>query len=247
MQNIINNLDDWNKKTLIAELVAFNDKTVDEYNEACEIVENNQAYIAEIESKNTDCMAALAKQHEALIMLKKNKDTLLNRTTIAQNKCDSLEHQLSVLRKESKAQREQIKRNKAAIKQRDAKLSKLEKFKGKKEDTVKPMKTVYLRDTHVLQVYPSRIEGKFGDQVVLLYSPMNGCYVTCYLDENNELSHSSFINDDSKASERTIALINNNTMQIPDDVKEFAAVWLYRVNVKQKRTLMTSDLQLTKI
>ena len=249
MQELINKINsgELSNKQIIEELVVFNDKTVDEYNEACDIIENSRAHLEELEKTNAEYEHTLKMQHEALLKLKTNQDLIKNKTTIYKNKAESLEHQLSVMRKENKSQREQIKRNKAAIKQRDAKLAKLEKFKGKKEDTVKPMKTVYMRDNHILQVYPSRIEGKFGDQVVLLYSPMNGCYITCFLGENNELTHSSFINSDSTASERTKTLIKNNTMQIPDDVKDFAVSWLYRINIKQKMILAPSDLKLTKI
>jgi hypothetical protein len=238
MQTIINEIAE--------KLSAYESKAVDEYNEVIDALEDRNTKLQE----QSD---VLEKQHQALKVIDRDTKKLAEvneqlKKQIVNEKLanSSLKHMLDVAKKELKSLKSQVKRNKAAMKAKDAKLAKLEKFKGKTEDEITPLQTIYSTENDILQIYPQQlelgIEGKKRKQVALLYTDRKGCFITCCLDNDNEVAFSSFINHGADIAERTRALINKNTMQVPNCVAEFAQQWLYRVNVIQKMKIERIDL-----
>ncbi len=250
MQNIINKIQsgEITNSQLLTELVNYDNKSSDEYNEIVGILESRDKSIAELEH-------VASKQHEAMLtqrsneeIYKKNQIDLKKQSIAYQQKNQQLEHQLSVVKKEQKKQREQIKRNKSAMAQRDARIKKLEK--QSKQDArgakLHPLTTIYSKGESVLQVYPQPLElgidGKQSKQIALLYTNRKGCFVTAFLDNNHEVAFSSFVNQDAEIADRTRALIQKNTMQVPNEVAEFCQTWLYRVNIINKMSLNEMDM-----
>ena len=251
MQNIINKIQsgDITNNQLLQDLTVYNDKVVDEFDEVMDALDD-------INSKLEEQNYILEKQNEALQVQEKNKAVLLKneedlkkQSVLFQQKAANLEHQLKVTRKELKTSKEQIKRNKAGIAQRDAKIKKLEsKSKGKviTDETLQPLTTVYSKDEDVLLIWPSQLElgvnGKKSKQTALLFTDRQGCYVTCFLDENNEVGFSTPIRNDAEISDRTKLIIQKNCLQVSNETAEFAQDWLYRVNVIQKGIIKPIDL-----
>lgn len=244
MQNTINEI--------AAILSAHESKSVDEYNSICDVVEARDSTIEKLEQSLAEQSNILVKQHDALLVQDKNKSTLLlnqdslkHQLVSLQLSNKTLEHQIKVLKKEAKAAKEQITRNKAALKVRDSKISKLEKKKPN-TDGIQPLVTIYSKGSDVLLIYPSKltlgVNGVKQEQTVLLYTNRCGAFVTAFLDNDNEVAFSSFINKESEIADRTKALINKNTMQVSDEAAKFAQDWLIRVNLVQKQVINPVDM-----
>ena len=111
---------------------------------------------------------------------------------------------------------------------------------------LQPLTTVYTKGEEVLLIWPSQLElgvnGTKSKQTVLLYTDREGCYTTCFLDENNEVGFTTPIRNNAEISEQTRKLINKNCMQISEECKDFAQSWLYRLNVIQKGTIKPIDM-----
>ncbi len=249
MQNILELIQsgDITTNKLLQSLVQHEDKQVEEFNEVITTLEERDTQLQE----HSDI---LAKQHEALLKQEKDKKTLianeqdLKRQSVSfQQENKTLRHQLEVAKKEAKATKEQTKRNKAAMKVKDQKIAAFGKKKAPAQDgQLHPLNTVYCVGESVLLIYPQPLElgidGTKSKQITLLYTNRKGCFLTTYLDNENNVAFSHFINEDADISDRTRKLIIKNTLGIPDDVAEFAQSWLYRVNIVQKMNLEPLDL-----
>ena len=225
-------------------LTFANDQT-DEYNGIMDIVD----------SKNNDIQDkdnVLANQHKARLVQQEHERKILdankllnNQSRIYDNENKALKHQLDVLKKEAKTQKEQTKRNQKSIKAKEARIAKLEK--GNKSDLqLQQLTTVYHKGNDQLIIWPRSMKiGIVGDeweQTVLLYTNSRGCFVTLFLDRENEAHCSTFMNDFSGTKDQTRKLINKNTMQVPEEVAEFAKNWMYKVNVMNDGKLEPIDL-----
>ena len=251
MQNIINKIQsgDISQNFLIDALIQHENKTVDEFNEVMDALDDRNN---KIEEQNH----ILKTQHEALLKQDKdkkifiaNQDDLKKQSVLFQQKAANLEHQLKVARKELKTSKEQIKRNKKSMLAKDAKIKKLEgksKSKAITDETLQPLTTVYSKGEDILLIWPNQLElgvnGNKTQQTVLLFTDRQGCYVTCFLDENNEVGFSTPIRNDAEISDRTKLIIQKNCLQVSNETAEFAQDWLYRVNVIQKGVIKPIDL-----
>ena len=249
MQNIIDKIQtgDISNNQLLQQLTTYNDKTVDEFNE---VVDKVEELSDSLESQNN----ILVKQHAALLkqdndkkIFQANEESLKKQSVAYQLENQTLKRQIVIMKKDTKAIKEQVTRLKASSKLRDSKIKKLEKAKASKKDTkMDALDTIYCKNQDVLVVYPAKLLLGFEDskqqQVVLLYTDRKGCFVTCFLNSDNEAAFSSFIDEDAGISDQTRKLINKNTLQVPDDVAEFAQQWLYRINVIQKMEINAIDL-----
>ena len=157
------------------------------------------------------------------------------------------DHELTVLKKEKKALKEQVKRLQAANKAKEAKLSKQTESKGINQSEL-PWFTVWERDDEVLIPCPKKLtmgtpDGKkdFGSQVTLMYSDKSGTYLTAILDDNNEVMFSSPVLFSDDTPERTKKICEKFTMKPSDEAREFCREWLYRINVVQKGIVKKSD------
>lgn len=257
MQDIINKIQsgDITDNQLLKALTDYENKTVDEYNEIVDAVEAQNNVIDQQAAEIKRGAEVLEKQHLALLKTEENKkiflaneESLKKQSIQFQVECKNLKHQISVLKKETKAQKEQTKRNKQALKVRDEKIKRLEKSKGNKfaTDKLQELNCIYSKGKDVLLIYPSLltadIDGVRKRQVSLLYTNRNGCFVTAFLDKDNKVCFSHFINDDADISERTRSLINKNTMRVSSEAAEFAENWLYRVNVVNGGLVDSLDL-----
>lgn len=251
MQNIINKIQsgDISQNFLIDALIQHENKSVDEFNEVMDALDDRNSKLEEqnyiLEKQNE----ALQVQEKNKAVLLKNEDDLKKQSVLFQQKAANLEHQLKVARKELKASKEQIKRNKKSMTAKDARIKRLERQgKGKviTDETLQPLTTVYSKDEDVLLIWPSQLElgvnGKKSKQTALLFTDRQGCYVTCFLDENNEVGFSTPIRNDAEISDRTKLIIQKNCIQVSNETAEFAQDWLYRVNVIQNGVIKPIDL-----
>ena len=240
---------------LLKALSDYDEKTVNEYDEAVTQIELRDTEIAVHEEKAREIEHVLKSQHEALLKTQDdkkiflaNEDSLKKQSVAFQIEAKTLEHKLSVLKKEAKASKEQTIRNKKAIAARDVQIKKLEKaVPSKKENAKMPeLNCIYSKGKDVLLVYPSKltlgINGVKTDQAVLLFTNREGCFVTAFLDENQEVAYSDFIDDDAKVSDQTKRLIKKNCMKVSEGANSFAQSWLYKVNVMQKSVVEPIDL-----
>ena len=129
MKNIIELIQsgDITNNKILQLLLEYNNKNVDEFNES---LERNDSLAAELESAKF----TLNKQHEALLKQDSNEKILkanqldyerANKQMIGL--CKVADHKLAVEKKEHKAAKEQIKRNKAAATLKDKKIAALNK------------------------------------------------------------------------------------------------------------------------
>jgi len=248
MENILKAIQsgDMTDNKLLELLVKHEDKNVDDYNEIHDtLILRDKAL--------TEQSAILKKQHEALLkqdgdkkIFQANEQSLKTQSIAFQVENENLKHQLSVMKKEAKASKEQIKRNKAAIAQRDAKLKKASKPTKETGIKLHELNTIYCKGEDVLLIYPTKLTLGIDDvkqeQIALLYTNRKGCFTTAFLDNNDEVAFSTFIDDKAEISEQTRKLINKNCMQISDDAAEFAQQFLYRVNRVQNMKLNQFDL-----
>jgi hypothetical protein len=261
MQNIINDI--------TAKLAAYENNQVDEYNEVVAALEESESRVAqyavtmleqnELIKKQVAQIAdkdnVLEVQHKAILVQDKNKNALvahdskLKKQAVAfQLENKSIKNQLEVNKKKLKSLKEQIKRSENAIQARDIKIKNLEsRVKHSKSGDLGQLTTVYSKGNDVLLVYPSKLTigtdaGK-KEQVVLLYTNREGCFVTCVLGENNELNCSTFIDNNADISDRTKSTINRYTMSITSEAEAFAKEWMHRVNVTQKMQLHPADIK----
>jgi len=150
------------------------------------------------------------------------------------------------MKKEAKASKEQIKRNKSALAQRDAKLKKLGKLTKESGIKLHELNTVYCKGDDVLLIYPTKltlgIDGVKQEQIALLYTDRKGCYTTAFLNNDDKVAFTTFISDTADISDQTRKLINKNCMSVSDDAAEFAQQWLYRVNRAQNMKLNAFDI-----
>lgn len=248
MQNIIDMIQngDITNNQLLQKLTTL-------HNDNCDEVDGLQTLLSLKDKALEEQSYILVKQNEALQVQDKNKSTLLlNEQSLKQQsvsfqlECKNLKHKLNVLTNEAKAAREQTKRNKAAIKLRDDKIARLEKAKSEDVNLLGSLATVYSKGDDVLLIYPARltvgVDGKRQEQAVLLYSNREGCFVTCFLDNDDEVACSTFINNDAPIKEQTRALINKHTMSMSDEAAVFAQSWLYRVNRVQGMKINKIDM-----
>jgi hypothetical protein len=248
MQNIINAIQsgDITNNKLLQDLTIYNDKVVDEFDEVMDALENRNTSLDEQSH-------VLKKQHEALLkqdsdkkIFLKNEDDLKKQSIAFQVENKNLKHQLSVMKKEAKASKEQIKRNKAALAVRDSKLKKVNSHTKETGIKLHELNTIYCKGEDVLLIYPTKltlgIDGVKQEQIALLYTDRKGCFTTAFLDNNDEVSFSTFISDKADISDQTRKLINKNCMNISDDAAEFAQQFLYRVNRVQNMKLNQFDL-----
>lgn len=250
MQEIINKIQNGEitDNQLLQALSSYNDQQVDEYNEIVELMEKQSQKLEEQGH-------ALETQHQALLKTREdrriyiaNEESLKKQSVAFQIENKKLEHQISVLRKEAKTAKEQIKRNKSAIAARDAKIKKLEKSNPSNKETTKmgELNCVYSKGKDVLLVYPSLltlgVDGEKKEQVSLLYTDRSGSFITAFLDNNNEVAFSHFINQDAEISDRTRSLIHKNCIKISEEAGKFAETWLYKVNVMQNKVIQPIDL-----
>ena len=248
MQKIINAIQsgDITNNKLLQELTVYNDKVVDEFNEVMKALEDRNTSLE-------DQTHVLKKQHEALVkqdsdkkIFVANEESLKKQSVAFQLENKGLKHQIAVLKKEAKAQREQVKRNQAANKAKDAKIKRLGKQQGGDDSKLQPLTTVYSNESEVLLIWPSQLElgvnGKKSKQTVLLFTDREGCYVTCFLDENQEVGFTTPIKNDAVISDQTRKLIQKNCMNMSDECAEFAQAWLYRLNIIQKGVIKPVDM-----
>jgi len=238
MQNIINEITE--------KLAEYESKSVDDYNEIHDtLLLRDKALAEQYEVLEKQHLALLKQDADKKIFLK-NEGDLKNQSIAFQVENKNLKHQLAVMKKEAKASKEQIKRNKAALAQRDAKLKKVSK--PIKEGGIKlhELNTIYCKGEDVLLIYPSKltlgIDGVKQEQIALLYTDRKGCFTTAFLNNDDEVAFSTFIDDKADISEQTKKLINKNCMKISDESAEFAQQWLYRVNRVQNMNLNQFDL-----
>lgn len=249
MQNIIEKIQngDITDNELLTAIVANENKHVDEYNNVSTLLGlrdeeiTNQNYTLLMQDK------AIRKQVDNETIFKKNQTDIKKQSVAFQLENKTLKHQLAVLKKEAKATKEQTKRNKASNNALTAKIERLQKSKPKTDKTaLHEMACVYSKGRDVLLVYPAKlelgIEDKRQDQVVLLYTDRKGCFVTVFLDNEDEVSCSSYINDDANVADRTKVLIRKNSMTISKEAAEFAQTWLIRVNRMQNMQIQPIDL-----
>lgn len=251
MQNIIEKIQsgDITNNQLLKSLTTYENKTVDEYNEVIEALEDRNTKLDE------QCHV-LEKQHQAIQKQQSNEKTLIK--NVDDLKKQSVAFQLSnktnektiaVLRKEAKAAKEQQKRNLAAAKIKDSKIKKLESELAKVKATgnqLGALHNIYDKGDDVLLVYPTKltlgVDGQRKEQACLLYTNRLGAFVTVFLDNDNEVAFSAFVNDRDSVNERTLAQIDKHCMKPSPDAAAFAEQWLIRINIQQKGVIRPVDL-----
>lgn len=114
------------------------------------------------------------------------------------------------------------------------------------ENKLGRLTTVYHMGNDMLQIYPQRrnvnMQGKASEQIFLMYSNGNGCYLSGFLGADNQAVFSSFINDGHTFTDLQLSKVRDNTMSVPVSVRMFATKWLYRVNRVAKAKLKPTDL-----
>ena len=238
MQNIINEITE--------KLAEYESKSVDDYNDIHDtLLLRDKALAEQYEVLEKQHLALLKQDADKKIFLK-NEGDLKNQSIAFQVENKNLKHQLAVMKKEAKASKEQIKRNKAALAQRDAKLKKVSKPTKESGIKLHELNTIYCKGEDVLLIYPSKltlgIDGVKQEQIALLYTDRKGCFTTAFLNNDDEVAFSTFIDDKADISEQTKKLINKNCMKISDEAAEFAQQFLYRVNRVQNMNLNQFDL-----
>lgn len=271
MQNIINLIEsgDITNNDLLTKLIEYENEQVNDYNK---LIDKNH----ELQQSVDDIQHTLEMQHEALLLQDENEkilranekdfeaanksltagikaleDKAMQAIAIAKERktaAETAEHQLKVARKEIKAFKEQVKRNKAAMSVRDAKLAKLEKQATEHRKSAKTMgELVQIAsiENEQLLMFPTRqiVNGK--RQSVLLYTNGSGCYLTAHL-VDGQPAFSNFINKDCNLAERTKQMIINNCMDASPRIQEISAQWLYKVNIMQNCDVKLDDMQLIK-
>ena len=210
MQNIIDKIlsGELSQKQLIEELVAFNESTVNEYNEACEVVENNQMAINKLE--------ATGRQRED------NIKTIEKNALLAVDYARTLESDNAILKqsnKEAKALKAENKKLKAQTK-RQAESNKKATARGEsltkqfvalnKEISVLKSDRARLRLTghkeigkYAFSIFPTKVHPGVSDErkIVLLAHDTNGCFKSVTF-ENGEVhqarSHAFKFNQEQK-------------------------------------------------
>ena len=228
-------------------LIEHENKSVNDYNNIFDENETLRSTIKELEHIVTTQHEAILKQTHTESTLKKVSESSLKQATAAILKLSETNHKLSVSKKDDKAKKEQVVRLKASNKVLESKVKRLEKKKpSTQNDKLQPLTTVYCKGDDVLLVFPSLLEfgvdGEKKKQATLLYTNKTGCFVTCFLKNDNEVSFSTPINDKSEISQQTRNLIEKNCMSIPNEAADFAQSWLYRVNIQQGTTINPIDL-----
>jgi hypothetical protein len=210
MQSIINKIlsGELSQKDLISELVTFNDDTLNEYDAACDVVENNQKAITKLEAD--------ARQREG------NIKTIEKNALLAVDYARTLESDNTILKqnnKEAKALKAENKKLKAQTK-RQAESNKKATARGEsltkqfvslnKEISVLKSDRARLRLTghkeigkYAFSVFPTKVHPGVSDErkIVLLAHDTKGCFksVTC---ENGEIhqarSHAFKFNKEQK-------------------------------------------------
>jgi hypothetical protein len=247
MENILKAIQsgDITDDKLLELLVKNENKNVDDYNEIHDTLLLRDKALNEQSSILEKQHLALLKQDADKKIFIENEGSLKAQSIGFQVENKNLKHQLAVMKKEAKASKEQIKRNKAAIAQRDAKLKKASKPAKESGIKLHELNTVYCKGEDVLLIYPSKltigVDGVKQEQIALLYTNRKGCFITAFLNNDDEVAFSTFIDDKADISEQTKKLINKNCMNISDDAAEFAQQFLYRVNRVQNMKLNAFD------
>ena len=250
MQNIINQIQsgDINTNQLLQQLTTYESKAVDDFNES---LDRNDAIAKELESAHY----TLKKQHEAILKQVDNEEIYKDNQAYYQSvnkamidSCKVSDHKLSVEKKEHKAAKEQIKRNKAAATMKDKKIDaltkQLDKLKTNQKSMGELVQIAHIEDEQLL-MFPTRqiVNGKRS--AVLLYTNGNGCYLTGHL-VGEKAAFSTFIKRDSKLADKTKIMIENNSMKPSERIEEIAGKWLYKINVMQNCDIKAEDLTLIK-
>ena len=117
-------------KNFMAEMVDHENQHVDEFNQIFDENEELHCKVETLEKWKKDASKTLDAQHKALKVIDGREALLkkeVSKLSLIANKSSNLEHELKVLRKESKAQKDQIKRLKSAGVEKDKRIKRLEK------------------------------------------------------------------------------------------------------------------------
>ena len=255
------NIDD-----IIKELIDLNNNHVDEFNQLADTCELQQRELIDLNKWKSDSVKTLEAQHKAIEVQQQRESKLkaeANMLAIKANNASTLEHELKVLRKESKAQKEQVKRLKAANVEKEKKIKRLEKSsvatvtKGivSKQGFIDnpDLGAIYTLFTNnanngeIVQLYPHsltmREQGKEFKGYVLLHTDNTGAFTTVVMNSEHEVDCVVPIRFDDDTPERTKNLCQKFVKGISEEAKVFCQQWLYRVNVIQKGKLKINDLE----
>lgn len=232
---------------ITAQLVEHENKSVEEFNAVFDENETLRKSLSDAEHVLMVQNEAITKQAKSESNLKLSLDDLKKQSVAFQLENKTLMHQIIAMRKEARAQREQVKRNKAANTTLKARVERLQKTKAADgTNTISNLTCIYSVGDDALFVFPNPltigVDGTVDKQVILLYTNHSGCFVSVFLDSNDEVGASTFINKDSDIADRTKELIKKNTMQISDTAAEYAEQWLIRVNRHQRGRVNDIDL-----
>ena len=257
MQEIIDGIQsgDLNNNQILQLLVKYEEKSVTEFNEACDAVEKAEQDKTDLSEELTMAMKVIKDQASAMDSARPKFNKLAGQLKVSQNSISAQELTIKTLRKENKNLREQVKRVKASGASDKKKVERMEKMlRVKNKEAVRKtpialgqLRTVYNFDNEVLQVYPSYVSCSIGDDdiltdiITLLYTQHNGCFVMVSL-HRGEAVFSTFLNPDNTLSDRYIKSFRNNSMSPSKAVRDHATEWLLRVNIHQKTQVKENDL-----
>lgn len=195
--------------------------------------ENNDVKLILVDAeKLAEKHTGLASNYQSLVSQKETTDKLLKvaNKDLKQAKQNASKHKAS----------------NASLLKRNERLTKEAKAeRAKRVVDIPQLNTVFEIENEVLIVYPQIHKMNNGtkmvEQAVLLYTDMRGCFLTAYLDENNEAVFSSPMRPND-LSERTIATYRKHSISPSQEAQDFATKWLYRVNIQQKTKVERIDL-----
>ncbi len=251
---------------IISELVNLNNSHVDEFNQLADTCELQQRELVDLNKWKADSLKTLDAQHKAIEIQQQREQKLKaesNMLSIKAGKSESLEHELKVLRKESKTQKEQVKRLKAASVEKEKKIKRLEKssiggaIKGavSKQGFINnpdlgAIYTLFTNNSNngeIIQLYPHSLTMRESDKefkgYVLLHTDNSGAFTTVILNSDHESECVVPIRFSEDTPERTKNLCQKFVTMISPQAAEFCQQWLYRVNVIQQGKLNVSDLE----
>lgn len=251
---------------IVKELVDLNNHHVDEFNQLADTCELQQRELIDLNKWKSDSVKTLEAQHKAIEIQQQRESKLkaeANMLAIKANNTSALEHELRVLRKESKAQKEQVKRLKAANVEKEKKIKRLEKnsvttvAKGvvSKQGFIDnpdlgAIYTLFTNNSNngeIIQLYPHSLTmreyGKEFKGYVLLHTDNSGAFTTVMLNSDHETECIVPIKFAEDTPERTKNLCQKFVTMISPQAAEFCQQWLYRVNVIQKGKLKINDLE----
>ena len=244
---------------LIQGVIDLRNQDVTEFNELHLHAEKLQSENDELRSKQSETDLVMASQHEALEVAHANNKVIGELNLKVSELSDSLlitkrslatsQSELAKLTTENKRLEKLLNKAKETNKTKQTKIDRLIKTKNvSPEGDVRlgRLPVVYQVGRDSLSVFPERrtitVDGVSENQIFLLYTNGNGCYLSATLMGGGEVAFSSFTDPDNLPAERTQKTINKYTMSVPELVKQYAREWLYRVNVTQRKKLTNKDL-----